>query len=140
MLILDTDHLSILDQDTEAAFNLGRRLAVVPPDQVGVSIITYEEQMRGWMSYIAQASTPAQQVMAYGKLQQFVSQFRQILVVDYNLDAANYFDSLRRSGVRIGAMDLTIAAICLANDATLLTRNLKDFGKVPGLRAEDWTV
>ena len=140
MLILDTDHLSILDQDTGAAFNLGRRLAAVPPEDTKVSIITYEEQMRGWMSYIARAATPAQQVAAYEKLQQFIRQFRQILVVDYTLDAAMQFDGLRRSGVRIGAMDLKIAAICLANDATLLTRNLKDFGKVPGLRSEDWSA
>jgi tRNA(fMet)-specific endonuclease VapC len=37
-------------------------------------------------------------------------------------------------------MDLKIAAIALATDATLLSRNLTDFGKVPGLRVEDWTL
>ena len=37
-------------------------------------------------------------------------------------------------------MDLKIAAIVLANDATLLTRNLGDFRKVPDLKAEDWTA
>lgn len=40
--------------------------------------------------------------------------------------------------MRIGTMDLKIAAICLAHDATLLTRNLVDFEKVPGLRVENW--
>jgi len=34
-------------------------------------------------------------------------------------------------------MDLKIAAICLARGATLLTRNLSHFNKVPGWRAED---
>jgi len=37
-------------------------------------------------------------------------------------------------------MDLKIAAIAIANDATLLSRNLRDFGKVPDLRVEDWTL
>lgn len=47
MYVLDTDHLSIEDKDTIEAFNLGRRLASVSPDAVAVTIITYEEQMRG---------------------------------------------------------------------------------------------
>lgn len=40
MYILDTDHLSILDQDSGEAFNLGRRLAALP-EEVAVTIITY---------------------------------------------------------------------------------------------------
>ncbi len=45
--ILDTDHLSIADRDTVEGFNLGRRLSSVPPEEVAVTIVTYEEQMRG---------------------------------------------------------------------------------------------
>jgi tRNA(fMet)-specific endonuclease VapC len=37
-------------------------------------------------------------------------------------------------------MDLKIAAIALTRDATVLTRNLKDFSRVPGLRVEDWAA
>jgi tRNA(fMet)-specific endonuclease VapC len=33
-----------------------------------------------------------------------------------------------------------IAAIVLTRDATLLSRNLRDFGRVPGLKVEDWTA
>jgi predicted nucleic acid-binding protein len=36
-------------------------------------------------------------------------------------------------------MDLKIAAIVLSQAATLLSKNLADFGKVPDLRVEDWT-
>jgi tRNA(fMet)-specific endonuclease VapC len=35
-------------------------------------------------------------------------------------------------------MDLKIAAIALANDALVLSANLREFGRVPGLRVEDW--
>jgi tRNA(fMet)-specific endonuclease VapC len=37
-------------------------------------------------------------------------------------------------------MDLKIAAITIVQGAMLLTRNLVDFRKVPGLKAEDWTI
>ncbi len=37
-------------------------------------------------------------------------------------------------------MDLKIAAIVLTHDATLLSKNLSDFRKVPGLKVADWTL
>jgi len=42
--------------------------------------------------------------------------------------------------LRVGAMDLKIAAIALAHPATGLTRNQKDFSRVPDLRVADWTA
>ena len=45
---------------------------------------------------------------------------------------------LARAGTPIGPNDLLIAAIALANDATLITRNTGEFGRVRGLRIEDW--
>jgi len=54
--------------------------------------------------------------------------------------AASEFDHLRRNKKlkKIGRADLLIAAIALAYRATLVTRNLKDFRQVPGLRIENW--
>jgi tRNA(fMet)-specific endonuclease VapC len=45
---------------------------------------------------------------------------------------------LRRGGRFIGANDLMIAAIALANDLTLVARNVAEFERVPGLLIEDW--
>ena len=50
------------------------------------------------------------------------------------------FEQLQKQHIRIGTMDLKIAAIAIANNATLLSRNLKDFSKVPGLKVEDWAA
>ena len=40
--------------------------------------------------------------------------------------------------VRIGTMDLTIAASALGHNALVLSGNLRDFQQVPGLDVEDW--
>jgi tRNA(fMet)-specific endonuclease VapC len=60
--------------------------------------------------------------------------------VDFDSAAAEAYDNLRRSRIRIGTMDLKIAAIVISLDATLLSRNQRDFRKVPGLKIEDWTI
>ncbi len=140
MLILDTDHLSIMDQDNMEAFNLGRRLAAVPEGEVTVTVITYEEQMHGWLAYVARADTMSRQIDAYAKLRQHVERFRDIPMLPYDAAAATEFERLREARIRVGTMDLRIAAIALTHGATLLTRNLTDFGKIPGLRAEDWSA
>jgi tRNA(fMet)-specific endonuclease VapC len=55
-----------------------------------------------------------------------------------NEAAADRFAELRRQKIRIGSQDLKIAAIAITRDALLLSANLRDFQKVPGLRVENW--
>lgn len=61
-------------------------------------------------------------------------------VLAFSAAAADVYDDLRQQRVRVGAMDLRIAAIVIANQMTLLTRNTVDFERVPDLTFEDWTV
>lgn len=118
--------------------NLLRRLAGVPPNEVFTTIITYEEQTRGWMAYAARARTVAQEVEAYRKLERHIGIYRLTQVLGFDERAGDELKRLRAARVRIGAMDLKIAAIALTHDATVLTRNLRDFSRVPSLRVEDW--
>ena len=46
--------------------------------------------------------------------------------------------TLEKAGERIGPNDLFIAAICVANDCTLVTANVNEFQRVEGLRVENW--
>ena len=96
--------------------------------------------MRGWLAYSAQANTIKKMLIAYEKIQTHLQTFRDLTVLPFDKEAATRFELLRQARVRIGSMDLKIAAVCLANNATLLTRNSKDFGQVPGLKFEDWSV
>lgn len=141
MVVLDTDHLSILERSTHpGSLILRAHLTHLAPDEVVTTIINYEEQMRGWMMYLTQTRSAAQQVAAYHRLLQQLDNSRRISALAFDEAAALVFQRLRRARLRIGTMDMKIAAIALSREALLLSRNLADFRQVPGLRVEDWTV
>lgn len=137
MLILDTDHMSVLEWGGERSAALRERLAAFAPHEVATTIISYEEQIRGWMAYLARTRNLVQEVEAYYRLRRHLDNYRQILVLDFDQEAAAEYQRLRR--VRVGAMDLKIAAIAISRDATLLSGNLRHFRKVPELKVQDWT-
>lgn len=79
-------------------------------------------------------------VRGYGMLVQVLRDFAEALVVPCDVTAAVVFEELVAQRVRVGTMDLRIAAIALSQGMVLVTRNASDFRKVPGLQIEDWTV
>ena len=139
MIVLDTDHLSCLEWGSAESATLREKLSNAADQHVVVSVASYEEQMRGWMSYLAKFSEIERQVEAYARLQKHLKLYCSIPILSFDLAAANVFEGIRQKKVRIGTMDLKIAASCLAHSALLLTRNARDFSQVPGLRFEDWT-
>ena len=90
MYLLDTDCQSLLDRDSPEARQFTARLLLVRPEEVAVTIVTYEEQMRGWLAWIAQAKTMASQVEGYQRLRQHIERFRVIPVVDFDAAAAAF--------------------------------------------------
>ena len=139
MIILDTDCVSLLERDNSAAQILRGRLAGISPLEVATTIITFEEQMRGWLAYLAKARIIEQQIVAYERLNRFLNNYRLIPVLPFDAGSAFEFSRLRSLKIRVGSMDLKIASIALANNALLITRNLSDFEQIPQLRVEDWT-
>ena len=140
MYILDTDHLTILQRGGQTSQPLRSRLSSVSAQEVVTTIITYEEQTRGWMSFIAKSRDMETQVEAYKKLQDHIKIFCTIPVISFDSKAMIKFSQLRKKYPRLGKMDLKIAAISIVNDATLLTRNISDFGKIQTLSVEDWST
>lgn len=137
MLVLDTDHLSELEFRSPAGLRLLSRLDQAE-NELFITAITCEEQLRGWLAEIHRHAKPRAQLVAYERLIRTVeSQARwPILLLDE--ESVSVYEALYRKRVRIGSNDLKIAAIALAHDATLLTRNTKDFAKVPGLKIAKW--
>ncbi len=141
MFIFDTDLFSLLEwSNNPARERLLVKMNQVPAIEIYTSIITYEEQTRGWMAQAARARTTEQQTEAYRKLQRHLDLYRKTQLVGFDKRAGEKFDQLKSLRLRIGTMDLKIAAITLSHDATLLTRNNKDFGLVPHLQIEDWSA
>ncbi len=140
MVILDTDHVSLLERGRgDDLLRLRARLSLIsPPDRV-TTIITYEEQSRGWLAYVARSRTLSQQIDAYRKLNHNLQLYRKIQVLEFDEQAATEFQRLRNLAIRVGTMDLKIAAIVLVRAAKLLSGNLVDFRKIPNLDVEDWT-
>lgn len=137
MLALDTNHVSELTYRTAAGLKLLRRLDSAGED-AAITAITVEESLRGWLAVIRRRNDPKGQIAAYQRLIRQVEVFASWMVLPWDEDAAERFDSLKSLRQQVGTQDLKIACICLVHDATLLTRNLADFKLVPGLKVENW--
>ena len=140
MIILDTDCLSLLERQTGTGYlRLQRKLDEFPSDEITTTIITFEEQMRGWMAYLARMRSIDEQVLAYETLKQYFDYFKTLTVIDFDERAAEIYKNLKQNKIRIGTMDLKIAAIAISRNAILVSRNLRDFEEVPNLVVKDWT-
>jgi tRNA(fMet)-specific endonuclease VapC len=141
MLVLDTDVFSIIQRAEGDEYDrLIARLPENDPQSVRVTILSFEEQTRGWLTYIARARSLERQIEAYVRLRVLLREFANRQVLDFDDRAAQLYQQLVKARIRIGTMDLKIASVCLAHGATLLSRNLRDYRKVPGLQVEDWTA
>jgi len=109
-----------------------------PSDEINTTIITFEEQMRGWTAYIARMRSIDEQVFAYETLKRYYNYFKTLTIIDFDNDAANVFKDLKLQKVRIGTMDLKIASTAISRNAILVSRNLRDFEQVPNLTVKDW--
>ncbi len=115
----------------------------VNAENLAVTIVTVEEVIRGWFNVIRQASAPSQAdklVLAYTKLWDTLDDFKNLNILKFDQNAFTIYTEFFRPRIRINTQDLRIAAIVLANNAILVTRNKQDFSQVPGLVQEDWTI
>lgn len=140
-VLLDTDHLSVLQWEEQPACDrLLARLDALAADDIATAIVSFHEQVQGWLAYIHRARKPAQIVLGYARLESLWRGFLRMNVLSYTAEAQSRFGSLKRQCPRMATMDLRIASIALETDSTLLSRNLRDFRQVPSLRVEDWTA
>lgn len=141
MVVLDTDILSLIEWSESATSQVLRnRFAQHPPAEITTTIISFEEQMRGWTKYLEhKAKKIAQEIEAYRRMRRQLALYGTLRVLDFDEVAAVRYQNLKKAFPRHKRCDLKIASITLVHSATLVTRNLQDFLPIPGLHAEDWT-
>jgi tRNA(fMet)-specific endonuclease VapC len=138
LFLLDTDTLSLVEQGHATVL---RRLNSHPAADVALSAISIQEQMQGFLAALARARDHQQIARAYVMLvTRLLPVWTRFAVLPFTEPAIQRFEQLRSLKLNVGLMDLRIAAIALENGLTVVTRNRRDFNRVPGLTSEDWSV
>ncbi len=140
MYVLDTDHISLIQRGGTEAQRILEKLAHCREDEICVTVITYEEQIKGWLKALSAAKRREDTAFAYLGLKQTARDFCRIDILPFDLAAIEQYEKLRATYRRLGQNDLKIAAIAIVQDAVLLTRNQKDFGQITELKSEDWSI
>jgi tRNA(fMet)-specific endonuclease VapC len=130
VFLLDTDILSLYQRNHVQVL---AALTDHASDPVAVSTITLEEQFSGWSGLARSAKTHQQQEQAARLLAAIVASWNRFALVPITEPALRRFEQLVRMKLNVRYNDLRIAAIALEMGATVVTRNGRDFGRVPGL-------
>ena len=137
MYLLDTDTLTHLHAGHP---RVAERLQALDDPDVGTTVITKIELMRGRFEFTLKAATGDELLRAQRLLTRTEELLAQIIVVPFDEAAAAHFDRLRQAqGLgKMGRADLLIASIVLAHRATLVTRNIRHFRPVTELKIVNW--
>jgi tRNA(fMet)-specific endonuclease VapC len=136
--ILDTDHTSL--------FLAGNKSIITQVAQhsenIAITIITVQELFNGWNGKLNDPRQANNLSNLYTKLWKTTEFFKIITILNFDLDAENYYNRLRQNNRNLAKKklekDLRIASIALMQNATVVTRNYKDFSQVPNLQIENW--
>jgi tRNA(fMet)-specific endonuclease VapC len=137
LFVLDSDIVSLLEKGD---VTVASRIASHPASEIAVPVIVVEEALSGWYTMIRKAKTPRQLALGYDELANAVSVLSGIRILPFSESAITRFHDLLKAKLNVRANDLRIAAIALEHQATVVTRNVRDFKLVPGLTVEDWTI
>ena len=136
--ILDTDHASL--------FLAGNKSIIAQVakhyNDVAFPVITVQELFNGWTGRLNNPTLANNLTHLYTKLSETTEFFKAIAVFNFDKDAENCCQFSRQSDNALAKKriekDLRIASIVLAQNATIVTRNSKDFSQIPNLKIENW--
>jgi tRNA(fMet)-specific endonuclease VapC len=112
--------------------NLLEKIQSVSLVDQAVSVVTVAELLYG----VKLSSKPKLATEAFDTF------IKHLAVLDWTQEAAEHYADIRadlkRRGEMIGANDLLIAAHARSAKSVLVTNNVREFGRVKGLKVENW--
>lgn len=136
--LLDTDIAGFSQNRHSAVMRRASKLSA--DDLIVTTVITFGEDLSGWLPACRRAQDGVARTKAYSRLLRGLEFYCKLPCLPFDEAAAIEFDRLKDLKLRIGTNDLSIAAIALSVGAIVVTRNVKDFQRIPDLIVEDWTV
>ncbi len=134
LYLLDTNTVSYFLRDHTPT--LSSRLLGMAPESLAISVITAGELRFG----VKRLGTSQRASALAQRLEQILESFATLPLPPEAGDCyAATRTHLETKGTPIGGNDLWIAAHALAGDMTVITNNLREFQRVPGLKVEDWS-
>jgi tRNA(fMet)-specific endonuclease VapC len=135
--------LYVLDTDILTFYQLGNatvceQVAKHSSNDLAVTIISVEEQLSSWYTLRRRVKKRQQIAYAYERFTDNVRFLSRLKIISFSEPAIERFENLLAMKLQVKAMDLRIAAIALESQATVVTRNLRDFKRIPDLTVENW--
>jgi tRNA(fMet)-specific endonuclease VapC len=132
--VLDSDILSLYQRgDAVVRGNVSTR----PPSDVTISVISVEELLSGWYTLLRRVKNRKDLARGYQRLATAVAFLAQFPILPFSEPAILRYEGLLALKLGVKGMDLRIAAIALEH-STVVTRNVRDFQRIPGLVVENW--
>jgi tRNA(fMet)-specific endonuclease VapC len=140
LYILDTDHVSLWLENHPAVRAKTSEYEV----ELAITIVTVQELFNGWVGRLNNPAEANHQVRLYAKLSKVVSYLQKVIVLEFDESADRTFRQLLTTQPQLRKTklqkDMRIAAIALSQNATVITRNHRDFCQVPHLCILDWSM
>ena len=127
---------SILIEAERGRLDLASRVAGRTEEESFISVITASELLHG----VHRAALPDQRARRSTFVEGILARF-PLLEVDLATARAHaqVWADLSAAGTLIGPHDLWLAAACVAHGFTMVTANVREFERVPGLKVENWS-
>ena len=137
LYVLDTDTLSLLQRGHPL---VTQRCAAKSPGELAITVSSVEEQLSGRLRFIRKVRKPDDLDRAYQSLIGTVRSLSRLPIMSFPPAAFTRYHQLIGLKLNVGRMDLRIAATVLEVGGILVTRNVRDFGRIAGLILEDWSI